>query len=97
MPIWIPCVVLVFSVYLVLAPIIDNPKIEYVYSICFMLAGAALYVPFVAYRLKMPGIGKGGKMPNLLFIDALCVFPGKLTQKLQLLLKLVPPSGMPDC
>ena len=51
-------VVLIFSVYLVVAPIVDNPKIEYVYSIVFMFFGAALYVPFVSYRLKLPYIGE---------------------------------------
>ncbi len=36
-PIFIPVIVLVVSVYLVFAPIIENPKIEYIYSIVFML------------------------------------------------------------
>ena len=35
------------SLYLVIAPIVDNPQIEYLYSILFMLAGAVLYIPFV--------------------------------------------------
>ena len=51
---------------------------EYAYSIAFMLFGAALYVPFVKYKLRLP------------FIDS-------VTHCLQLLMKIVPPSGMPDC
>ena len=35
----IPVVMLLISVYLVVAPIVDNPQIEYLYSIIFMLAG----------------------------------------------------------
>ena len=67
-PIFIPFLVLIASVYLVVAPIIDNPKIEYIYSIIFMFGGALIYVPFVMYRLKMPLIGKvftGGVSPGI--------------------------------
>lgn len=77
-PLFVPIIVLIASVYLVLAPIIDNPKIEYIYSILFMVAGALLYVPFVLYRIRLP-------------------FLGKITQKIQLIMKLVPPTSMPDC
>ena len=38
---------LVISAYLVIAPVVDNPQIEYLYAIMFMLVGAVLYVPFV--------------------------------------------------
>jgi len=48
-PIIIPAIVLIISVYLVIAPIIDNPQIEYMYSIAFMVLGAFLYLPFVHY------------------------------------------------
>ena len=46
-PIIIHIVMLIISLYLVIAPIVDNPQIEYLYSILFMAAGAVLYVPFV--------------------------------------------------
>jgi len=46
-PIVIPVVMVLISLYLVIAPIVDNPQIEYLYSILFMLAGAILYIPFV--------------------------------------------------
>ncbi|XP_046399734.1 b(0,+)-type amino acid transporter 1-like isoform X2 [Ischnura elegans] len=49
-PIIIPLVVLVISVYLIAAPIIDNPQIEYLYAGLFILAGLLLYVPFVHYH-----------------------------------------------
>jgi|ERR1711892_252729 len=48
-PIIIPVIVLIISVYLVFAPIIDDPRIEYLYSILFMVLGAILYLPFVHY------------------------------------------------
>ena len=46
-PILIPIVMLIISCYLVIAPIVDNPQIEYLYSILFMALGALLYIPFV--------------------------------------------------
>ena len=54
----VPIIVLVFSIFLVIAPIVDNPKLEYAYSIAFMLFGASLYVPFVKYKLRLPFIGE---------------------------------------
>ncbi|KAL9884087.1 b(0,+)-type amino acid transporter 1 isoform X1 [Glossina fuscipes] len=46
-PIIIPIVVLVISLYLVVAPIIDTPRIEYLYACLFILAGLIFYIPFV--------------------------------------------------
>lgn len=46
-PIIIPVVVLVISVYLVAAPIFDTPRIEYLYALLFIFAGLIFYVPFV--------------------------------------------------
>jgi L-type amino acid transporter 9 len=77
-PIIVPVLVLISSIFLVIAPIIDNPKIEYIYSLMFMALGGLLYIPFVTYKLRLP------------YLD-------NITQTLQLLLKIVPPTGMPDC
>ena len=77
-PLVIPVIVLIFSAFLVIAPMVADPKVEYAYATIFMAVGALIYVPFVTYRLKLPYIGK-------------------CTQKLQLLLKLVPPTTMPEC
>ena len=43
---------------LVIAPIVDNPKVEYIYSLFFIIGGALTYIPFVRYRLKMPFMGE---------------------------------------
>ncbi|XP_044756183.1 b(0,+)-type amino acid transporter 1 isoform X1 [Coccinella septempunctata] len=53
-PIIIPSFVLVISVYLIIAPIIDNPTIEYLYAALFILGGMVFYVPFVHYQVKTP-------------------------------------------
>ncbi|KAK4023043.1 hypothetical protein OUZ56_008480 [Daphnia magna] len=55
-PIIIPVIVLIISVYLVIGPIVDNPKIEYLYATLFILAGFFLYIPFVYYKKVLPGM-----------------------------------------
>lgn len=52
MPIVLPVLLLVVSFYLVLAPIIDKPAIEYLFSVLFILSGLLLYYPFVHRRVQ---------------------------------------------
>ncbi|KAF2349410.1 Amino acid/polyamine transporter I [Trinorchestia longiramus] len=56
-PIVIPILVLIVSVYLVIGPIIDDPQIEYLYATCFIIAGLLFYAPFVHKRYVLPGMG----------------------------------------
>ncbi|XP_060767257.1 b(0,+)-type amino acid transporter 1 [Neoarius graeffei] len=51
-PIVIPAVVVVVSCYLVLAPIIDKPELEYLYCTVFILGGLIIYLPFVYYKFN---------------------------------------------
>ncbi|XP_077982159.1 b(0,+)-type amino acid transporter 1-like isoform X2 [Glandiceps talaboti] len=55
-PIIIPIIVLLASVYLVIAPIIDEPALEYLYATLFILAGLLFYVPFVHFKYSIPGM-----------------------------------------
>ncbi|XP_049529940.1 b(0,+)-type amino acid transporter 1 isoform X2 [Anopheles darlingi] len=48
-PLIIPILVMLVSGYLVVAPIIEKPQIEYLYAVMFILAGLVFYVPFVHY------------------------------------------------
>ncbi|XP_031844328.1 b(0,+)-type amino acid transporter 1 isoform X2 [Nomia melanderi] len=48
-PLIIPVLVLGISAYLIVAPIIDKPQIEYLYAAGFILAGMLVYLPFVKY------------------------------------------------
>ncbi|KAL5276026.1 SLC7A9 family protein [Megaselia abdita] len=50
-PLIIPILVLVISGYLVAAPIVEKPQIEYLYAVLFILAGLIFYVPFVKMGL----------------------------------------------
>lgn len=52
-PIVIPWIVLLLSIYLVAAPIIQNPRVEYVYACTFIASGLLFYMPFVHYRLRL--------------------------------------------
>ncbi|CAL1547645.1 unnamed protein product [Lymnaea stagnalis] len=52
-PTVIPIIVLVISVYLVVAPIIQQPRIEFFYASLFILSGLVFYVPFVLYNVKI--------------------------------------------
>ncbi|XP_033119740.1 b(0,+)-type amino acid transporter 1-like [Anneissia japonica] len=51
-PIVIPIFVLLASVYLVIAPIIDKPELDFLYAVIFILAGLLLYYPFVHKKLS---------------------------------------------
>ncbi|XP_053488839.1 b(0,+)-type amino acid transporter 1 [Ictalurus furcatus] len=54
-PIFIPILVLLAAVFLVLAPIIDNPQLEYLYVTLFILSGVLIYFPFIHFKL-FPGV-----------------------------------------
>ncbi|XP_030753985.1 b(0,+)-type amino acid transporter 1 isoform X2 [Sitophilus oryzae] len=53
-PLIIPCVVLLISIYLIIGPIVDKPTIEYLYAALFILGGMIFYVPFVHYNYRIP-------------------------------------------
>ncbi|KAK2088146.1 b(0,+)-type amino acid transporter 1 [Saguinus oedipus] len=49
-PIVIPVLVTLISVFLVLAPIISKPEWEYLYCVLFILSGLIFYFLFVYYK-----------------------------------------------
>ena len=57
-PIIIPAFVLCAAVFLVIAPIVADPQMEFLYATVMILAGLILYFPFVYFRLQLPGMGK---------------------------------------
>ncbi|CAL1538495.1 unnamed protein product [Lymnaea stagnalis] len=46
-PLPVPIIVLLASIYLVIAPIIQNPGVQFLYAVIFILAGFIIYVPFI--------------------------------------------------
>ncbi|XP_062427165.1 b(0,+)-type amino acid transporter 1-like [Rhea pennata] len=53
-PIIIPIIVLMAAVYLVLAPIIDQPQIEFLYIVLFISSGIIFYFPLVRFKCHSP-------------------------------------------
>ncbi|CAN9506918.1 unnamed protein product [Ophioblennius macclurei] len=51
-PIILPIIMVVMSCYLVVAPIIDKPEMEYLYCAIFILSGLVLYIPFVHMKVR---------------------------------------------
>uniref|UniRef100_A0A7N6BKK2 b(0,+)-type amino acid transporter 1 n=1 Tax=Anabas testudineus TaxID=64144 RepID=A0A7N6BKK2_ANATE len=51
-PIVIPVLMVLVSCYLVLAPIIDKPQLEYLYCTIFIFGGLLLYYPFVHLKVN---------------------------------------------
>ncbi|CAG7820389.1 unnamed protein product [Allacma fusca] len=66
-PLFVPIVVLIMAVFLVVAPVVQEPQIEYVYAGSFILFGLVLYVPFVHYKLVIPGMRSITKFLQILF------------------------------
>ncbi|XP_067099406.1 b(0,+)-type amino acid transporter 1 [Osmerus mordax] len=67
-PIVLPILVLIAAVFLVLAPIIDNPQIEYLYVALFIFSGIVVYVPFIHYKF-CPGLLEKLTMFLQLFLE----------------------------
>lgn len=57
-PIVIPIIVILVSLYLVVAPIIDEPTLDFLYAGLFILAGFILYFPFVHFGYHPKFMGK---------------------------------------
>ena len=83
----------VISLYLVIAPIVDNPQIEYLYSILFMLAGAVLYIPFVYMGYVFKFMDKVTTFLQVTFRQMKTVL---MTFHFQLMLQIAPPCGITD-
>ncbi|KAG8201207.1 hypothetical protein JTE90_019846, partial [Oedothorax gibbosus] len=57
-PLVIPFVMVVVSAYLVLAPIIEDPRVEYFYALLFLLSGLLFYIPFVHFDIRLTAMSK---------------------------------------
>ncbi|KAL3860499.1 hypothetical protein ACJMK2_010619 [Sinanodonta woodiana] len=54
----IPVVFFLVSAFLVIAPIVQDPRIEILYALFFILGGLVLYFPFVCFKLDRGCFGK---------------------------------------
>lgn len=51
-PIVLPALMVLMSAYLVIAPIIDQPSMEYLYCVIFIFSGLILYFIFIYRKVK---------------------------------------------
>lgn len=66
-PIVIPIVMILISIYLVVVPVIANPQLPFLYAAIFMLSGLILYFPFVLRSVRIKSFEKA-----TLFFQILC-------------------------
>ncbi|XP_014679446.1 PREDICTED: b(0,+)-type amino acid transporter 1-like isoform X2 [Priapulus caudatus] len=52
-PLVIAVVVTLISIYLVIAPIVDDPQLGYLYAALIVFAGILFYVPFVYFKIHL--------------------------------------------
>ncbi|KAM9356189.1 b(0,+)-type amino acid transporter 1 [Pholidichthys leucotaenia] len=67
-PIVLPIMVILAAIFLVLAPIIDSPQIEYLYVTLFIFSSIIVYIPFIHFKL-CPGLLNKVTMFLQLFLE----------------------------
>ncbi|XP_071500745.1 b(0,+)-type amino acid transporter 1-like [Diadema antillarum] len=55
-PLVLPIIFVISSLYLIVAPIISDPVIEFLYAFLFILSGVIVYIVFVRLKITLPGI-----------------------------------------
>lgn len=66
-PIFIPVLMLLISIYLVIGPIYAKPELQYLYATIFIFSGLLLYIPIVHYNYKSAIMDKITVFCQLLF------------------------------
>ena len=56
-PLVIPVGMVLVSLYLLIAPIVDDPRIEFLYAALFVLGGLLFYVPLVHVKVQIKYYG----------------------------------------
>ncbi|XP_046560366.1 b(0,+)-type amino acid transporter 1-like isoform X1 [Haliotis rubra] len=51
-PILIPIIFMLLCLFLVVAPIVDNPRVELLYAVAFVVGGLIIYFPLIYFNLK---------------------------------------------
>ena len=46
------------TLFMVISPFVNSPKIEFLYGLAFVAAGAIVYIPFVYFQISIPGFDK---------------------------------------
>nr|XP_009862520.2 b(0,+)-type amino acid transporter 1-like [Ciona intestinalis] len=54
-PIFVPILTVVFSLYFVIAPLVHDPSPIYLFPVCFYITSLIIYYVFVVKKLELPG------------------------------------------
>ena len=65
-PIVIPIAFLLISIFLLITPIIQDPKLEFLYAVLFCMGSTLIYIPLVHYKTKPKILGEN--ISNILVI-----------------------------
>lgn len=68
----IPIFVFIVSMYFVVAPILENPQIEYLYVSLYIASGFLAYLLFVKRRVRMKSLDKFTRLCQILLAVAPC-------------------------
>ncbi|XP_060572674.1 b(0,+)-type amino acid transporter 1-like [Ruditapes philippinarum] len=55
-PIIVPILSTLFCIFLIVTPFVSSPQVEFLYGIAIVAVGFFIYIPFVHFELKVPGI-----------------------------------------
>lgn len=53
-----PIVTLIIGLYLIVAPLVTNPTLDYLYVLAALVMGFVFYIAFVYYRWTLGCMGK---------------------------------------
>ena len=57
-PVFVSALLAVIFLYLFIAPFIGGNFKNYIFPLAFLIAGVVFYIPFVFFKLRIPGIGQ---------------------------------------
>ncbi len=60
------------SLFLVVAPFIDEVRVEHLVSIAVLIVLAILYYPFIYKGYRIPGMGRKGSKQRAAFLTLCC-------------------------
>ena len=57
-PIVLSIIACLVAIFIVIAPVIYAPQIQFLYAFLFLVGGIVFYFPFVHFKLEIPGMCK---------------------------------------
>ncbi len=74
----IPIITAIVGCYLIAAPVVSDPTVEYLYVLVVLFIGFIIYIPFVYYKCSLVCIGKFPyfkiDLKCFQFLKKICIF-----------------------